>query len=228
MSYLISLKLKAETHYRFRQIHQQLNEGKTESLAKALGEVLADISCEIVDQVFGEIARLSGSGDGESNRVVQQILDTVRKYLPWSVSFFGNDRLMPMVNYLIEMAHEKNDQHYISYAVDHVLVVELLACMEQVKRGNHHYIAPTLKVFTEMVDQGVTDLVREPKKILKFNLVVDKTLNGVIHLTTQMGYNHLEKLGAYYDAQEMHRYLDHFMMFLHQMPKNDRSNHSEI
>ena len=227
MSYLISLKLKADTHHRFRQIHQQLNEGKTESLAKPLGEVLADISCEIVDQVFGEISRLSTSGDRESDKVVQQILDTVRKYMPWSVSFFGNDRLIPMVNYLIEMAHEKNDQYYISYQVDHVLVVELLGCVEQVKSGNSQYVSPALKAFTEMVDQGVTYLVREPKKMLKFNLVVDKTLNGVISLTTQMGYKRLEKLGAYYDAQETHRYLDHFLMFLNQEPKNDRSNHSE-
>lgn len=227
MSYLISLKLKADTHHRFRQIHQQLNEGKTESLAKPLGEVLADISCEIVDQVFGEISRLSTSGDRESDKVVQQILDTVRKYMPWSVSFFGNDRLIPMVNYLIEMAHEKNDQHYISYRVDHVLVVELLGCVEQVKSGNSQYVSPALKAFTEMVDQGVTYLVREPKKMLKFNLVVDKTLNGVIHLTTQMGYKRLEKIGTYYDAQDTHRYLDHFLMFLNPEPKTDRSNNSE-
>ncbi|CAB1210551.1 hypothetical protein [Acinetobacter bouvetii] len=219
MSYLISLKLKAETHQRFQQIHQQLNQGESQSLAKPLGEVLADISCEIVDQVFGEIARLSTSGDRESEKVVQQILDTVRKYMPWSVSFFGNDRLVPMVNYLIEMAHEKNGQNYISYSVDHLLVVELLGCVEQIKGGNGQYVSPALKAFTEMVDEGVTRLVREPKKMLKFNLVVDKTLNGVISLTTQMGYKRLEKLGTQYDAKATHRYFDHFLMFLNQEPK---------
>ena len=80
MNYVISLKLTPETHQRFQQIHQQLNAGETESLAKPLGEVLADISCEIVDQVFGEIARLSQSKDHESEKVVQQILEMVRKY----------------------------------------------------------------------------------------------------------------------------------------------------
>ena len=126
MSYLISLKLTRETHQRFQQIHQQLNQGETQSLAKPLGEVLADISCEVVDQVFGEIARLSTTADRESEKMVQQILDTVRKYMPWSVSFFGNDRLIPMVNYLKDKAYEENGQNYISYSVDHVLVVELL------------------------------------------------------------------------------------------------------
>ncbi len=170
MSYFISLKLTRETHQRFQQIHQQLNQGESQSLAKPLGEVLADISCEIVDQVFGEIARLSTSADRESEKMVQQILETVRKYMPWSVSFFGNDRLVPMVNYLKDKAYEKNGQNYISYSVDHVLVVELLECVEQMKQGNTHYVSPGLKAFTQLVDQGVTSLVREPKNILKFNL----------------------------------------------------------
>ena len=196
-----------------------MNAGETESLAKPLGEVLADISCEIVDQVFGEIARLSQSKDHESEKVVQQILEMVRKYMPWSVSFFANERLMPMVNYLENMAHEKNGQNYISYSVDHLLVVELFECIEQMKQGNIQYVSPALKAFTQMVDQGVTSLVREPKKMLKFNLVVDKTLNGVIGLTTQMGYKRLEKLGTQYDAETTPRYFDHFLMFLSHVPK---------
>jgi hypothetical protein len=68
----------------------QLNAGESQSLAKPLGEVLADISCEVIDQVFGDLARLSTSGDGESEKVIQHIVDTMRKYMPWSVSFFSN------------------------------------------------------------------------------------------------------------------------------------------
>ncbi|OTG68422.1 hypothetical protein B9T25_06755 [Acinetobacter sp. ANC 4470] len=226
MNYVISLKLTPKTHQRFQQIHQQLNDGETESLAKPLGEVLADISCEVIDQVFGEVARLSQSGDHESEKVIQQILEMVRKYMPWSVSFFGNERLMPMVNYLENMTHEKEGQHYLSYPVDHLLVVELLECIEQMKQGNIHYVSPALKAFIQMVDQGVTSLVREPKKMLKFNLVVDKTLNGVIGLTTQMGYKRLEKLGTQYDAQITPRYFDHFLMFLNHEPKSNLSTNA--
>lgn len=214
MSYLISLKLTLETYRRFQHIYQQLNQGETESLAKPLGDVLADISCEIIDQVFGEITRVSISGDHESEKVVQHILENVRKYMPWSVSFFGNERLTPMVNYLKDMTHEKEGQYYISYHVDHFIVTEFLGCVAHIKAGNRQYIAPALKALTQIVDQGVTSLVREPKKILKFNMMVDKTLNGVIHLTTQMGYKRLEKLGLQYDAEMTPRYFDHFLTLL--------------
>ncbi len=63
-----------------------------------------------------------------------------------------------------------------------------------------------LKAFTQVVDAGVTHLVREPKKMLKFNMVVDKTLTGVINLTTQLGYKRFDKLGKIYDAQSISQY----------------------
>ena len=41
-------------------------------------------------------------------------------------------------------------------------------------------VEEAFQTLIQIVDLGVTSLVREPKKRLKFNLVVDKTLNGVI------------------------------------------------
>ncbi len=67
---------------------------------KLWGRVLNDISCEIIEQLFGELSRSSHSLDGESEKIIQQVIQTMQKYMPWSVSFFGNQRLKPMVNYL--------------------------------------------------------------------------------------------------------------------------------
>ena len=214
MSYNIYLHIRPETHLRFQNILAKMNAGETENLSKALGENLADIACEIIDQVFGRLARLSKSKDHESEKVIQQIVETTRKYMPWSVSFFGNERLLPMVNYLNEMTYEDAGLYYVRYPVDKTLVTELLGCVEQMKQGNNQYVKPALKAFTAVVDVGVTHLVREPKKMLKFNLVVDKTLNGVITLTTQLGYKRFDKLGQIYDAQTMSHYFDHFLAFL--------------
>ncbi|MBV7619367.1 hypothetical protein KVQ86_24770, partial [Escherichia coli] len=83
MTYSIALKLSPATYQHFQQLHQQFNQGNPHSLAKPLGEVLSHISCEIVDQVFGEIARTSSSPDRESEKIVQQVIDTVQKYMPW-------------------------------------------------------------------------------------------------------------------------------------------------
>lgn len=60
----------------------------------------------------------------------------------------------------------------------------------------------------------MTCLIREPKHLLKFNLVVDKTLNGVIHMTTHLGYKRLEKLGTQIDLDMANDYIEHFLAFL--------------
>ena len=221
MSNLISLKLKPETHQRFQDIHRKLNAGERTDQAKPLGENLADITCEIIDQVFGTISKISTSQDQESDKVIQQILDTTRKYMPWSVSFFGNERLTPMVNYLQNMTYEKDGHYFIAYSVDKNLISELMGNVDQIKAGNGQYVSPALKIFTQVVDQGVTRLIREPKQMLKFNMVVDKTLNGVISLTTQLGYKRFDKLGSMYDAKTISQFFDHFLVFLENQAKTN-------
>lgn len=223
MTYTISLKIQPATYQRFETIHQKLNAGETESQSKALGENLADIACEILDQVFGQLARLNKSGDNESEKIIQQIRETTCKYMPWSVSFFGNDRLLPMVNYLYERFYEAAGQHFMNYPIDVSLATDLLGYVEHMKEGQNQYVPLALNAFTRVVDAGVTHLVREPKKMLKFNVVVDKTLTGVINLTTQLGYKRFDKLGKIYDAQSMSHYFDHFMVFLNNEPELNKA-----
>ena len=214
MTYAVSLKLKPETYQRFQQLHQQFNAGETESLAKLLGAVLTEISCEVIEQLFGEMSRSKHALDNESEKTIQQVTDTMQKYMPWSVSFFGNERLTPMVNYLAEMMDQQAGQAVLTYPVDSILIKETLGNIEQIKQGNSAYIDPAFKGFVQIIDQGVSCLIRDPKKMLKFNLVVDKTLNGVIQLTTQLGYKRLEKMGKQFDLESAEIYLNHFLGFL--------------
>lgn len=216
MGYLVTLNIHPDTFARFQHIHLKMQAGGHEALAKALGEVLADISCEVVEQVFGDATRQHAGPDYESEKILIQIKEAVRKYMPWSVSFFSNERLLPMVDYLANMTHQKDGRCLLSYQVDNVIVNETLGCLEQIQAGNHAYIEPAFRAFTQIVDQGVTSLVREPKKMLKFNFVVDKTLNGVITLTTQLGYKRLEKLGSQFDAETTEKYFGHFFEFMHE------------
>ena len=52
MSYSILLKINEVTHGQFESIRQKLNAGADESQSRILGEVLSEIACEIVEQVF--------------------------------------------------------------------------------------------------------------------------------------------------------------------------------
>lgn len=221
MSYAVFLKIEQTTHARFEQIRNQLMTGTSESQSKQLGIVLSDIACQIIEQVFTELlmqqkqsnTQIQSIAD-DSEKVIQQVLAALKKYLPWSVSFFSNERLVPMVNYLASLVRHQNQDLFIRYFIDPLLVQDTLSYVDKVREGQISYVPKAFHALTKIVDQGVTCLIREPKHLLKFNLVVDKTLNGVIHMTTHLGYKRLEKLGTQIDLDMANDYIEHFLAFL--------------
>lgn len=221
MSYAVFLQINENTMIRFQDVHQKLQQHASESQSKALGKVLSDISCEVIEQVFTVLLKqdrnttqLSDEHLAESEKVIQQILDALRKYMPWSVSFFSNERLLPLVNYLSAQMYQKDQQSFIFYPIESTLAVETLALVERIQQGELQWIETAFDQLIQIVDQGVTCLIRRPKETLNFNFVVDKTLNGVINMTTHIGYKRLEKLGRQVDASTSTLFINHFMAFL--------------
>lgn len=221
MTYTIYLKIKPETYQEFKIIYDKLQAGTRESQAKPLGENFAQVASEVIDQAFGHFAGKGGS-DRDSQKVFDQVKDALIKYLPWSVSFFGNERLIPLVQHFHKNVIQHSGQSsYVTYPVNQQLVDGVLDSVEKMKQGQNQYASIGLKGFIKVVDQGVTSLIREPKDLMKFNFVADKTLNGVITLTTQLAYKRFEKLATIYDAKNVAEYLDHFLVFLN---KDDQTN----
>jgi len=223
MSYKVFLKISDSTYTQFAAIREKLQAGVKESQSKVLGNVLSDLSCEIIEQVFSVLLQgeqgnstMTENQRQESEKVLQQILDTFRKYMPWSVSFFGNDRLLPLVDYMTSLMKEREQDVYITYPITPQLVQQAQTLTEQIRAGNMQSVEEAFQTLIQIVDLGVTSLVREPKKRLKFNLVVDKTLNGVINMTTHLGYKRLEKLGTQVDQTTATHYINHFLAFMHQ------------
>ncbi|QNX06168.1 hypothetical protein [Acinetobacter seifertii] len=223
MSYKVFLKISDSTYTQFAAIREKLQAGVRESQSKVLGSVLSDLSCEIIEQVFSVLLQAEQDNSAmtekqrhESEKVLQQILDTFRKYMPWSVSFFGNERLLPLVDYMTSLMKEREQDVYITYPITPQLVQQAQTLTEQIRAGNMQSVEEAFQTLIQIVDLGVTSLVRESKKRLKFNLVVDKTLNGVINMTTHLGYKRLEKLGTQVDQTTATHYINHFLAFMHQ------------
>ncbi|MFE1965428.1 hypothetical protein [Acinetobacter baumannii] len=223
MSYKVFLKISDSTYTQFASIREKLHAGVRESQSKVLGDVLSDLSCEIIEQVFSVLLKdeqdnstMTQKQRYESEKVLQQILDTFRKYMPWSVSFFGNERLLPLVDYMTSLMKEREQDVYITYPITPQLLQQAQTLTEQIREGNMQSVEKAFQTLIQIVDLGVTSLVREPKKRLKFNLVVDKTLNGVINMTTHLGYKRLEKLGTQVDQTTATHYINHFLAFMHQ------------
>ena len=216
MNTAVFLNIHADTYARFAHIRAQLLQGSKESQANALGNVLSEMACEVIEQVFMVLLQENQhhSQTGESEKVIQQILEAIRKYMPWSVSFFGNDRLVPVVEYLSKTIQLEDEKVYMTYPIEQQLAQQVKTSSQKLAGGDRHETVNALKLLTDVIDVGVTYLIREPKKCLKFNFVVDKTLNGVINMTTHLGYKRLEKLGTQLDQQVAVIYVDYFLKFM--------------
>lgn len=216
MNTAVFLNIHADTYARFAHIRAQLLQGSKESQANALGNVLSEMACEVIEQVFMVLLQENQhhSQTGESEKVIQQILEAIRKYMPWSVSFFGNDRLVSVVEYLSKTIQLEDEKVYMTYPIEQQLSQQVKSSSHKLAGGDRHETVNALKLLTDVIDVGVTHLIREPKKCLKFNFVVDKTLNGVINMTTHLGYKRLEKLGTQLDQQVAVIYVDYFLKFM--------------
>ncbi|MCH7314846.1 hypothetical protein [Acinetobacter sp. ANC 3882] len=222
MSYSILLKINDVTHGQFEVIRQQLNAGTYESQSRILGEVLSEIACDIVEQVFSVLliqnrqpTQLTQKYTAESEKVIQQIIAAVRKYMPWSIALFGNERLCPFANYFSNMIKYHDEQVYVSYPIDRHLVQQVHALVERLKNNEISDMVDVFQTLIQIVDLGVTSLIREPKKCLNFNTVVDKTLNGVINMTAHLSYKRLEKMGNQVDMGAATDCVNHFLAFMH-------------
>lgn len=222
MSYSILLKINEVTHGQFESIRQKLNAGADESQSRILGEVLSEIACEIVEQVFSVLLiqnrqpnQLAQKYTHDSEKVIQQIIGAVRKYMPWSIALFGNERLCPFANYFSDMIKYHDEQVYVSYPIDRNLVQQAHALVSQLKNNEISDMVEVFQTLIQIIDLGVTNLIREPKKCLNFNRVVDKTLNGVINMTAQLSYKRLEKMGNQVDPNAASDCVNHFLAFMH-------------
>lgn len=223
MNKRVLLPMTPQLKQRFLTLHQQLNAGSKEKLAKPLGDVLADLSCEILDRMFSDLLvkvktqttnqqELAGVKDSE--KVVQQVNETFKKYMPYAVSLFGNERLVPLVNYLQQQIIEKEGKTYLIFFVSDDLLNQTLAQATLVQAGEQSAIPQAFNGLIKIIDKGVDHLIREPKKILKFNFVIDKTLTGVLNMTTSLGYKRLEKLSTQMSTPIAGFYVDHFIGFV--------------
>lgn len=224
MPYQIQLKIQDKTYNELADITQKLNNGERKDLAKDLGRVFTQMSCEVLEQVFGTLVKEKHNGSGakgkqkEAEQILDQIESALRKYMPWSISFFGNDRLKPVANHILGKFHANEAGNIrMYYSLDRQLGEESQASLDAVRAGQFDVLPKLMRDLVKIIDLGISEFIRDPKTLLKFNFIVDKTLNGVISMITSTGYKRIEKIADEYDTSDQTGatyYADHFGKFL--------------
>ncbi|OUY08385.1 hypothetical protein [Acinetobacter populi] len=215
----VKIPVNQDTYQKLQQITQALNRGEKTPLAKPLGEVFTELTCEVLDQAFGALAKSQENTDDvqaqETAKVLGQIDTHLQKYMPWSISLFSNIRLQPVANYILDQFDcDDPQQIYLQYALSPTLASRVQQNYERLMQNDSLAVVPVFDDLIEVIDTGVTAHIRTPKTILKFNYVVDKTLTRIINLVTNLGYKRIEKVARHLSLSQAQQYARHFNGFI--------------
>ena len=211
--YKINLPVSASTYQQIFEVSKQIRDGSQKNLSREYGEAVTQMACEILRHIFGIMTidneYTKGSG-ADTKKVMEDVTAQLQKYMPWSVSLFGNERLLPVVNYLFSQFKEKDGQMYLQYPVSAQFVNQLQHNAEAIAKGDQAKISAGFDNIIQIIETGIDELIKKPKDMLKFNIVADKTLNGVIKLLTNLGNKRIEKTGKTAHILTAQQYMPHF------------------
>ncbi|MEO6698748.1 MAG: hypothetical protein ABIR53_04075 [Paraperlucidibaca sp.] len=192
-------------------LHERLNQKTKEPQGELATTLIQNAASELINIFFAELLNELVAADEsepsyrEARSMVREINEKLAHYLGWSSSFFNNDRIRPAVAHYHSMIYAlpeiSGQRAYIAFACSSALAQRIdaqLADLQQSQASSSHEAIETL---IEIIDAAMHELLITPKKLMKFNFVVDKTLSGVISLTQTVAFRSLRKLAEHVPAE---------------------------
>lgn len=173
---------------------------------KQLGaQLLADAYCDVLDHVFFELLHEVNRSHPlplitEALATGDEIKAKIHSSLGWVIGFFSSERIVPVINHFNEMTHaaDRDDerQHFTVFPISPRLAADSQRVLGQLADGSAKDLSEGVELLIEVTDAALELLVFQPKRLMKFNFVVNKTLDGVISLLHSLFKRMLRKLGA--------------------------------
>jgi len=205
------------------QLHQALQAGTREDQSKLATRLIQDAAHELITTFFSTlIANLQAAGDIAAYRegagMVNEIADKLTHYLGWASAFFSNERIKPAVSHyhamMLQRPLQGSLQPVIAFAMPDALANRLEQLLVPLSQGQAANAQEGIEALIEVIDLALHALLIKPKQLMKFNFVVDKTLNGVISLTQSVSFRTLRKIGEQLPPAHQPVLANHLQQFL--------------
>jgi hypothetical protein len=174
---------------------------------KLLGvELLTEAYCDLIDATFTRLLHDINSGHDskvlrEAHAVAEDIKAKARHYLRWVVSFLANDRLAPVIAHFNSLVRELDlghgPRHYMVLDISATLASDGKRVLASLHSGSAANIDEGIELLIQAVEEAIIPLVVTPKDLMKFNFIVNKTLDGVIALVRGLFKRMLRKLAPH-------------------------------
>ena len=222
--HVVVLPLSDGFKLEIEQLLAALKTGSQQPLSGKAGELLTDITCQSIDHVFKEMMVRFLTVEGlpedkqakikESLAHIEEVKGIIHKYMGWAISKFSNERILPVIQYFYQSVESRDEHSALVVSLSEAMAQRAIHSLQDLKLKRVNDMIPAIECLIEVTDIVVDKLIRHPMHLLKFNIVVEKTLNGVIKMTTSMAYKNLLKLGRLLDPLLYDTAADHLQQFL--------------
>lgn len=208
-----------------RAIQQALKSGSRESqsheAAQALALAIESIVEKVVQSLFEDLSRTYP--DNKLYRVAlkvsKEIHGKIQAYLEWLTKFLSNERLGVVTAWYLSLIQSLNkkepDQEYLVVQLNSELSIRARRTIDDLRSGRSKDLDAGVEILIEIVDELLIPFVYEPKRLMKFNLVVSKSLDGIIYMIKTLSYRELRTLAKHLPP-------DHLPIILTHLEKNFR------
>jgi hypothetical protein len=225
--YAVALPLNELMKQELEQLHATAVT-QDSSLAEKAGKLMSEATCHIIDYIFTdmvqqfanvkEMAEEKIASFKESLSHIEEIKAIIRKYFGWAVGWFDANRLKPVIAHYHQLINECSINSAaipcLIYAIPDVLATKALDALNDLKSLKADNALHAIECLIEIIDVGVSKLLKEPKELLKFNFIANKTLDGVMNMTTALSYKSLRKLGQAMDPALFQTASGHLQQFI--------------
>lgn len=202
---------------------------------KKLGaRLLADAYCDVLDHVFFEM--LYDINRHHPSPVMTEALATgneikerIHSSLGWVVGFFSSERIIPVIHHFNAMTHamdrEGSPEHFVAFRISDPLAASSQRVLGELADGSARNIDEGIELLIEIMEVALEQLVHEPKRLMRFNFVVNKSLDGVISLLLGLFKHMLRKIGHHVPRDMYPRVSTHLERFLVMRPPAALKSH---
>lgn len=222
IAYPTDPSLPPEVAALYARLEQKIKEPQG-AVATALMQSAAS---ELIDTLFTEFfnALVAANEHEHSYRsgraMVREINEKLTHYLGWASSFFSNDRIRPVVAHYRSMMHDlpsaAGENTFIAFSCAPALAARIEAALPELRAGQASSPEAAIEMLIEVIDAAMHELLITPKKLMKFNFVVDKTLGGVISLMQTAAFRSLRKVAEHMPAEHQHILAEHLQRLIRQ------------
>lgn len=182
----------------------QAKSGLSDDDKKRAVALLTEVYCDLLDMCYGQLlekvnAKHPVKSLSEAHDVLKEIESKARHYMSWITPFLAKEKVVKVIDYfdtlLIRPAPGTGDKPVARLHIAPQLAKAGLAALDDLMSGKSHDIEKGIELLIQATDAVIEQLVEQPKRVMKFNLVVDKTLGGVIALLKGIGHAIIRKIG---------------------------------